>query len=42
MRKSEIIEQIVSNRLVAVIRGKSVDEAIQIIEGSVDAGMKGY
>lgn len=40
MRKSEIVEQIVSNRLVAVIRGKSVNEAIQIIEGAVEAGMK--
>ena len=40
MRKSAIVEQIVLNKLVAVIRGKNVEEAVNIIEGAIEGGMK--
>lgn len=39
MIKYAVLEQITAHRLVAVIRGNSSDEAIEIIEAAVEAGL---
>ena len=40
MTKYEVIQQIKEEKLVAVIRGKSVEEAIAIIQGAVKGGIR--